>query len=505
MIETVLASESYLFTPREIWVLRYILDLSCGFMISGLELMADDPKYLLTRLLIRRQGKIHPYTNLILAYSAELGDEGVKNAMKVLATPLPTPSELLEAEPDVEEPAYVPVAGPSRSNSFSTPVKPVLTIPMSAKAKGKQKQRTKPWAMIATGLSAEEEKADPDLAEAIRESLWAAKADRVELDDDGVAIATPPPERRPPSSRSVSGSSSGSDRTTSPPRPSMFQEEFSLNPKPPIPVSVFAKDESSFTLDEIMSCISADELRKIARARKIPLSMLSNREAVCTALRGIAKSQSVLGFTPVKGAKQPKTPARQATLPFSPATKVTSESLLVAQLLPCIGHHAVQITPAVHSLISRVNLIFSRTPPIAGSSSLMLPSILVKSHKRRYPEYGPPTRSTIWKDREELLTWERAVGWEALVADALGDTWQEQRKNPTPGFGIRKEQIGRVEGAKVVKRIWEGVWPIWKLLVEGDGANAIEAAEDQGGLVGDRFKTGGSICCIVVRVTWLTT
>jgi Fanconi-associated nuclease 1 len=63
----------------------------------------------------------------------------------------------------------------------------------------------------------------------------------------------------------------------------------------------------------------------------------------------------------------------------------------------------------------------------------------------------------------------------------------------TPGFGIRKEQIGRIEGAKVVKRIWEGVWPIWKLLVEGDGADAVDAKEDKGGLVGDRFKTGESL------------
>lgn len=414
----------------------------------------------------------------------------MKKAMKVLATPLPTPPNLSDAEPDVAEPAYVPVAGPSRSNSFSTPVKPALTALMSAKAKGKQKQRTKPWSGIVTGLSAEEERADPDLAEAIRESLWAAKVERVELDDDGVAIATPPPDRRPPSNRSVSGSSSGSSTSTPPAHSSMFQEEFSLNPKPPVPVSIFAKDERSFTLDEIMSCISADELRKIARARKVPLSMLGNRDAVCTALRGIAKSQSVLGFIPVKSSTRPNSAAKQSTLPFSPASKVTSESLLMAQLLPCIGHHAVQLTPAIHSLISRVNLIFSRTPPIAGSSSLMLPSILVTSHKRRYPEYGEPTRSTIWKDRQELLTWERAVGWEALVADALGDTWQEQRKNPTPGFGFRKEQIGRIEGAKVVKRIWEGVWPIWQLLVEGDGAKAVEAAEDQGGLVGDRFKTG---------------
>lgn len=444
-----------------------------------MELMIDDPKYLLTRLLIRRQGKIHPYTNLLLAYSAELGDEGVKKAMKVLSTPLPTPAELLSSEPDVPE------AGPSRSNSFVTPAKPPVSTPLSVKARGKQK--AKPWSSIPSGLTAEEEKADPDLAEAIKESLWASKVSRVEIDDDGIQIATPPPER-PLSSRSVSGSSDGSIKSLSPSRHSIFNEEFSLNPKPPVPVSVFARNQASLSLDEIMSCISAEELRKVAKARKVPLSMLGNREAVCSALRGIAKSQSVLGFTPVKG----KTTARQSTLPFTPAAKVTSESLLVSQLLPCIGHFAIQLTPAVHALISRVNLIFSRTPPIAGSSSLMLPSILVTSHKRRYPEYGTPTRSTIWQDRQELLTWERAVGWEALVADALGDTWQEQRKNPTPGFGIRKEQIGRIEGAKVVKRIWEGVWPIWKLLVEGDGADAVDAAKDQGGLVGDRFKTGSS-------------
>ena len=477
MIQTVLDSESYLFTPREIWVLRHILNLACESISPVTVLTLDDPKYLLTRLLIRRQGKIHPYSNLVLAYSAELGDAGVKQAMKTLSTPLATPSDLVENEPDVPEPVYVPEAGPS--NSFTTPSKPVLATPVSSKARGKQK--AKPWSDLPSGLSPAEEKADPDLAEAMRESLWAAKVNRVELDEEGDAIATPPPER-PVSSRSVSGSSTSS--TGSPPRYSIFNESFSLNPKPPTPVTVFARDETSFTLDEIMSCIPADELRRVARARKVPLSMLGNRDAVCAALRGIAKKQSVLGFTPVKG----KT--KQSTLPFSPAARITSESLLVAQLLPCIGHHAIQLTPAIHSLISRVNLIFSRTPPIAGSSSLMLPSILVTSHKRRYPDYGSPTRSTIWKDRQELLTWERAVGWEALVADALGDTWQEQRKNPTPGFGIRKEQIGRVEGAKVVRRVWEGVWPIWKLLVEGKGADAVEAAEDQGGLVGDRFKTG---------------
>jgi Fanconi-associated nuclease 1 len=243
----------------------------------------------------------------------------------------------------------------------------------------------------------------------------------------------------------------------------------------------------SLSLDETMSCILAEELRRIARARKVPLNMLGNREAVMEALRGVAKKQAVLGFTPLKV----KGKERQSTLPFFPDGKVTSESLLVAQLLPLIGGHALQLTPELHSLIARVNLIFSRTPPLTtSSSSLLLPSILVTSCKRRYPDYGPPTRSIIWKDRQELLTWERAVHWEAVVADALGDTWQEQRKNPMPGFGVKREMLGRVEGAKVVKRVWEGVWPLWLELVQGEAGEAVDTVNQEGGLVGDRFKTG---------------
>lgn len=425
-------------------------------------LTLDEPKYLLTRLLLRRQGKIHPYNSLIIAYSAELGDEGVKRAMKTLSSPLPIPPELLQAEPD----APSPESGPSRMQ---------MRTPKSAKAKGKEK--AKPWSDIPTGLSAEDEQADPDLAEAIRESIWASQVRRVEIDDEGAVIATPPPER-PQSSRSSSSSSTGSN--ASPKRLAGYDEEFSLLPKAPSPVSTLARSESTMTLDEIMSCISAEDLRKIARGRKIPLAMLGNREAVCAALRGVATKQSVLGFTPVKGK------GKQPTLPFSPAARITSETLLLNQLLPLLGHHALQLTPQIHALVSRVNLIFSRTPPIAGSSSLMLPSILVTSHKRRYPDYGSPARSIIWTTREELLTWERAVGWEAVVADALGDTWQEQRKNPSPipGFGFKKEILPRVEGAKVAKRIWEGVWPIWKQEVEG------ESGKERMGLAGDRFQTG---------------
>jgi Fanconi-associated nuclease 1 len=291
--------------------------------------------------------------------------------------------------------------------------------------------------------------------------------------------------------------------------PAGYDEPFSLDPSLPPPITHFAFDERTLDLDAIMSCIPADELRKVAKARKIPPNLLVRRDDVCAALRGVARKQTVLGFTPVKGKEAgPK----QSTLPFCPKPTnadnpqstgrsanrgVTSESLLIAQLLPLIGHHAIQLTSSLHNLISRVNLIFSRTPPVtATGSSLLLPSILVSSHRRRYPAYGPPTRSRIWSSRDELLRWERTVKWEAIVQDALGESWQEMRKNLAAGpqgwGGAKKEMLGRVEGSKVVKRIWEGVWPVWREMVEGAGGKEVDVRKEEGGLVGDRFKTGQS-------------
>lgn len=480
----------------------------------------DEPLYLLTRLLLRRPGRIFPYTSLSGAYSTELGDEGVKRAMRTLSHSLPVPADIAAQDPPTRSVTAKPPISSTSSNAVVHPATPTpvparsrsdpYPTPLSAKAKGKRRASDRPWADLPTGLSPEEERADPALAEAIRESLWAAKVNRVELDEDGEVVDSPPPER-PVGGRSVSNtsiSSEASSRAAAPipsasaslqsaPPPHAahadFAEEFSLTPREVLPITVLARNETTLSLDEIMSCISAEDLRRVAKARKIPPSLLANREAVTEALRGAAKKQTVLGFAPAKGKGKSRERQAQGTLPFSPSPsgRITSEGLLVAQLLPLIGGHALQLTPELHALVARVNLIFTRIPPVtASSSSLMLPSILVTSRKRRYPDYGPPTRSTVWRDRPELLTWERAVHWEAVVADALGDTWQEQRKNPAPGFGVRREAPNRVEGAKIVKRVWEGVWPVWSELVQGRGAEAVDAKNQQGGLVGDRFQTG---------------
>ncbi|ORY23374.1 hypothetical protein BCR39DRAFT_583419 [Naematelia encephala] len=469
-----------------------------GRVSMYVRLFEDGPKYLLTRLLLRRQGKIHPFSALSITYSPELGEEGVKCSMRDLSGLLDIPSDLTQGEeddtPEVE-------AGPSRTplsarTTYPTPSSIKAKVVSAeyrdkGKAKGKGKGKRRPWADLETGLSAAEEKADPDLAEAIRESLWASRVDRIELDDEGTVVSTPPPER-PMSSRSTSLSTASDKGGVDSPRLDAFSEEFSLTPKPPPRIHALARDHSDMNLEEIMSCIPADELRRLARSRQVPLARLGNREACIQALKAVANKQTVLGFTPLK--KNHKG-GSQARLPFSPSGRITSESLLVADLLPHLGHAAIQLSMPLHNLISRVNLIYSRTPPpTSAGASLMLPSILVTSHKRRYPDYGPPTRSHIWADRGELLEWERATYWEVLVGDALGDNWADLKSGLRQGgMGLNQNGkiLGRTEGAQVVKRIWEGVWPIWKKMVAED-------SREGRGVAGDRFQT----CHVLTRIVY---
>jgi len=470
---------------------------------------------LITRLLLRRP-KVHPLLNLINSYSPELGEEGVKQALLTLSIPITFPPGIHQ-EPEYE----VPIAGPSnpvplnKSDTAVTPLRAARSYQIATPAKTTDSRRAdsgsssladplktpkvnktkKPWADLPTGLSLAEEKADPELAEAIRESLWASKVSRIEVDDAGTDIPSPIPAP----SRSVSASSTSTRKSDEPVsalskcRDVSWNEPFSLAPIPPPPIHYLARNETSLTLEEIMSAIGADELRKVARSRQVPSAKLQNRQAVENALKQIARGQGVLGFTPVKSTKsQNSNSIRHPTL--SNRSTMTSGLLLLSTLLPLLGGHALVIAPALYALIGRVNLIFTRTPPLSSTApSLMLPSILVQSHKRRYPDYGTPTRSVIWQTRDDLLVWERVVEWEAKISDALGENWGKDTGTPV----WAKEQLARTEGAEIVKTIWHSVWPVWQEMVAGQGAHA----RTQAGLMGDRFETGHSLTRIVYKAS----
>lgn len=467
MISTVLESESYLFTAREIWVLRHILDLPY------------EPHYLLTRLLLRRPGKVHALSALVHAYSPELGEEGVKRAMSSLCFALEYPPHVLEKDP-------LPIArdGPPDSGDV-TP-----TGSSSDATNG-----AKPWSSLPTGMSEEEEKADPELAETIRLSLWTEQHGPLPVSGqasssrtlNGVQNGISEAAKQGPASESYKASLSslgllGLELAN-------FDTQFSLEETTAPEIRSLAQGEDQLSLEQLLKCAPADDLRRVARSRKIPPSALSTRESTIKALLDSARRQTTLGFAPVKG----KGKARDDGRPISCTS--TSERKIIEELLPCLGGHAIKIDRAVYTLISRVNLIFSRTPPQSAlAPALMLPPILVASSKRHYPDYGEPKRTTIWSSRAEMLMWERAVTWEALVSDALGDYWSQSRRGAPPALNFgRMENLSRTDGARIVRKVWEGVWPVWKQMIAA-------GSKDDGPGSRDRFRTEHVLTRIVYKV-----
>jgi hypothetical protein len=83
MLSTVLKSDSYLFTPQELHVLQHFKDLEYG------------PKYLLTRLLLRKTNKIFSIKELVAKYSTELGEPYIPGFMDKLIQPMDIPGRLL--------------------------------------------------------------------------------------------------------------------------------------------------------------------------------------------------------------------------------------------------------------------------------------------------------------------------------------------------------------------------------------------------------------------------
>ncbi|RXK39730.1 hypothetical protein M231_02923 [Tremella mesenterica] len=439
MVDTVLASDSYLFTHREVSALRYILDLPY------------EPKYLLIRLLLRRPGKIHSLSSLVAAYASELGEHGVGRGMEALLGP-------------------IPISDCSSQNSITDRDENQKT--MSPKARTRQAVR--PWDDISTGMTAAEEEADPDLAEAIRKSMWTLKDPPLE-----VITSSPIHIAMDPHLQACGGA-------VAPHTSSMTLSSS--------PITALVHDESDMSFSDIMTSVSAEDLRRFARQRKVPLKATANKEAVMNALTNLAYKQTVLIFSGGKGkSSMPKPPAVRST-------SCTAESRLKAQLLPYVGFRVIRLTPEVHNLIRRLNLIFSRIPPTASGSSLMLPSILVTSHKRRYPDYGPPTRSVIWRDREELLKWEGAAHLEAAIGEALGDDWNEQRSDARRAWKLG-QRLSRTDGAQKAKQIWQTAWPVWQSLVEGARGEAMGSLQvrNSGALAGDRFAAGHVLTRVVYK------
>jgi Fanconi-associated nuclease 1 len=119
----------------------------------------------------------------------------------------------------------------------------------------------------------------------------------------------------------------------------------------------------------------------------------------------------------------------------------------------------------------------------------MLPEILTSSHKRAYPSEIRPHRSIIWQTRDALLEYERALEMEAIVDESLGEQNHSSGAWVGPsgyGFGTTG---GRVEGARRVRKVWEGVYAKWKAAAHGEGSGKVTGSRH----ILDRFTLGESL------------
>lgn len=120
-------------------------------------------------------------------------------------------------------------------------------------------------------------------------------------------------------------------------------------------------------------------------------------------------------------------------------------------------------------LLQRINLVYFRSTEIE-SNSILLPLILSRSKKRKYPDY-PATRSVeVFSSRDHLLAYEQALQLEADIEKALS------------------EGETRVERGEAAYQLFESVYARWQSLVTDIKASGEEGAYARPGL--ERFEEG---------------
>ena len=182
----------------------------------------------------------------------------------------------------------------------------------------------------------------------------------------------------------------------------------------------------------------------------------------------------------------------------SPVSPQTGRTILYDKIVAALGGRAIQVSIAFRRLIWRVNLVFYRstiTPSSGVAKSLMLPEILTSAQKRNYPQTNP-RRSTIWPSRDALLEYERALELEAIVDESLGEQNHSTGAWVGPsgyGFGTKG---GRQEGARRVRKVWEGVWDRWKLAAKRASSDTKAVGSRH---VLDRFTLGEFASCSLAK------
>lgn len=122
------------------------------------------------------------------------------------------------------------------------------------------------------------------------------------------------------------------------------------------------------------------------------------------------------------------------------------------------------------NLLQRINLVYFRVTEME-SNAILLPLILSRSKKRKYPDYVATRTSEVFKSREYLVAYETALQLEADIDKALSED------------GSTK--VERVEKAYI---LFESIYARWKYLMAEMHVSGEEGAYARPGL--ERFEEG---------------
>ncbi|KAG2037349.1 hypothetical protein BDR03DRAFT_920111 [Suillus americanus] len=320
------------------------------------------------------------------------------------------------------------------------------------------------------------------------------------------------------------------------------------------PVGILAEDESQMDLLALLECLRVDELRCIAKQMRVKAS--SKPEMIHALLRGSCTQSTLVSSlacatttSKIRSTSKISTTFtsstaifRQTTLPFG---RETAQKRLRDIVLGTLGK-CVRVHENFHRLVRRANIIYFRLTQ--SSQSLLLPALLSRFKKRSYASIASTRTKDIWPTRDALLAYEQALEQEEIVDAAFAGNFaavgaEREFKTPaadelrfktpvTPNVApgalqtplstktvqtpvsntfatpasnskgkaqvkIESSDSVRVRGARLVKEIFEEVYPYWQALVKMKSEGGLEGKERGYGL--ERFESGHVLTRLICK------
>ncbi|KAI9571252.1 VRR-NUC domain-containing protein [Boletus coccyginus] len=280
-----------------------------------------------------------------------------------------------------------------------------------------------------------------------------------------------------------------------------------------------ARSEREMDLRSLLECLRVDELKAIAKQLK--LKPIQKKDDLIRDLLGVSSSQSTLtSFACRDGVTQPKGRGYHQTKLSFPKLKPQKERLreiVLSRIVRC-----VRVDEEFFGVIHRVNLVYFRLAQY--TPGILVAALLTRFGKRAYPGYEYERTRNVWPSRQALLEYEEVLIVEGQIdtllagnvplfgGRAAGSKTPAAKFLPTPvtpgnvndnreGEGIEDEDTMpdvkpdniRVRGARMVKDIFERLYPRWQDVVKTKGEENSRA----GGL--ERFHYGHVLTRIVCK------